>query len=209
MQRNTILRRGPALALVLAWMAAASTLIHSQTETKGPIERITGTTVNVTGAGDPFKIDLLRWSTDAEREQLLASLVKSEKDLASALEKAPTLGYVWTSESAGYSIRYAHHLMTPDGSERMIVATDRPLGSWDPRIWKAPGSSGSTPYPFTVIELRFNRQGTGEGKASVLAKVVPDNAAKTIALDNYAGAPVVLKTVKREGGGGARKAPSK
>ncbi len=207
MHTNTFLRRGPALALVLAWMAGASLVIVAQTETKGPIERFTGTTVNVTGAGDPFKIDLLRWSTDAEREQLLASLVKSDKDLASALEKAPTLGYVWTSESAGYSIRYAHHLTTPDGSERIIIATDRSLGSWDPRIWKAPNPSAATSYPFSVIELRFNRQGIGEGKASVLAKVVPDSAAKTIALDNFAGAPVVLKTVKREGGSTRKTSP--
>lgn len=204
MNTNTILRRGPALALVLAWMAAASALTVAQTQTKGPIERITATTVNVTGAGDPLKIDLLRWSTDAEREQLLSSLVKSDKDLATALEKAPTLGYVWTSESAGYSIRYAHHLTTPDGSERIIIATDRALGSWDPRIWKAPSSTGKTDYPFTVIELRFNRQGIGEGKASVLTKVVADNAAKTIALDNYTAAPIVLKTVKREGNGGKK-----
>jgi hypothetical protein len=197
---NTILRRGPALALVLAWMAAASSLTVAQTQTKGPIERITATSVNVTGAGDPLKIDLLRWSTDAEREQAVASLAKSEKDLASALEKAPTLGYVWTSESAGYSIRFAHRLTSPDGGERIIIATDRPLGSWDPRIWKPTNSAGAPTYPFTVIELRFNRQGTGEGKASVLAKIIADNAAKTIALENYAAAPIVLKGVKRETG---------
>src|SRR2546429_9830975 len=105
MHTNTILRRGPALALVLAWMAGASLAIVAQTETKAPIERFTGTTVNVTGAGDPFKIDLLRWSTDAEREQLLASLVKSDNDLASALEKSPPLGYACASGAARRPIR--------------------------------------------------------------------------------------------------------
>src|SRR3989449_3862536 len=118
MHTNTILRRGPALALVLAWMAGASLVIVAQTETKGPIERITATTVNVTGAGDPLKIDLLRWSTDAEREQLVTSLAKSDKDLPGALAKAPTLGFLWTSESACSFIRFSHHFTSPDGCER-------------------------------------------------------------------------------------------
>jgi len=120
-----------------------------------------------------------------------------EKEFSSVLSKQPTLGYIWTSESAGYSVRYAYQTTTPDGAERVIVATDKPLGSWNPQIWKATGTATANPYEFTVIELRFNRRrGTGEGKSSLFAKVTADKAGKTVALENYTAAKAVLKDVK-------------
>ncbi|PYS46668.1 MAG: hypothetical protein DMG13_29475 [Acidobacteria bacterium] len=194
---SNMIRRGPALAFVLAGIVAVSVLTDAQTKTTGPIEHITATSVNVTGAPDPVKIDLLRWSTDAEREQLLSAFAKSEKELAAALEKAPTLGYVWTSESAGYSLRYAYRVQTPAG-ERLIFATDRRLGSWNPQLWKPVGNAAPSEYPFTLIELRFNRRGEGEGKTSLTAKIAADAQVKTLALDNYTAAPVVMKGAKRE-----------
>ena len=38
----------------------------------------------------------------------------------------------------------------------------------------------------------------GEGKVSLATKVTVDQEAKTIALQNYSAAPVLLKGVKRE-----------
>jgi hypothetical protein len=197
-----MIRSGPALALVLAGIVAASVLTGAQTQTKGPIEHFTAKAVNVTGAGDPVKIDLLRWSTDAEREELVSVLAeKGEKELATALAKVPTLGYLWTSESAGYSLRYAYRLTTPDGSERVIFATDRRLGSWNPQLYRPLNSNQQTEYPFTVVELRLNRKGEGEGKASLTSKITADTQAKTIALDSYNTAPVLFQAVKRESSG--------
>src|SRR3989442_10668214 len=98
MKSNRLLRRGPALALVVAGTLAASVL-RVQAQVKGTVENFTGTGVNVTGAPDAVKIDLLRWSTDAEREQVFNALSeKGEKELLNFLSKGPTLGYVWTSE---------------------------------------------------------------------------------------------------------------
>jgi hypothetical protein len=196
METSRVLRRGPALALVLAGIMAASVLTNAATQTKVSTEHFTGTSVNVTGAGDALQIDLLRWSSDAEREQFIAAAEKGDKELQSMLEKGQTLGYVWTSESAGYSVRYAYRTKMPDGTERMVIATDRALGSWNPQIWKPVGAVKGNEYPFTVLELRITPKG-GEGKASLLAKVIVDKAAKTLALDGYATAPVVLKNVKR------------
>ena len=192
-----IIRRGPALAFALAGIVAASFVGNAQNKTTGPIEHITATSANVTGAPDPVKIDLLRWSTDTERDQFLAAFAKGEKDLAAALDKAPTLGYVWTSESAGYSVRYAHRVQAPDG-ERLIFATDRLLGSWNPQLWKPVGNAAASDYPFTLIELRFNRRGDGEGKTSLTGKIIVDAQAKTLALENYSAATVSIKGAKRD-----------
>jgi len=194
MKSKIVLRRGAALALIVAGILAASVLLAQQT--KEPVQHFTATAINVTGAPDPLKIDLLRWSTDAERDQIVAALDKGDKELASVLSKGQTLGYIWTSESVGYSVRFAHHISNPDGSQRIIVATDKPLGSWNPQIWKAKESGKANAYDFTVIELRIPAKGVGEGKSSLFSKVTADKAAKTLALENYAGATPVLKDVK-------------
>jgi hypothetical protein len=117
--------------------------------------------------------------------------------LAAALQTAKTVGYLWTSESAGYSLRYAYRLPQPDGSERIIFATERRLGAWND-LWKPAGNAAPTNYEFSVIELRIPAKLDGEGKASLTGKVVIDSAAKTIALDGYAGLPVVFKAIKRK-----------
>jgi hypothetical protein len=207
MKSNTTPRRGRAIVLVLIGMVAASSLIFAQsqgtqsktstTPSRGPIASFSGVAANVGAAGDTVRIDLLRWSTDAEREQFLSAMGKGEKELAGMLEKAPTLGYLWTSESAGYSLRYAHRLAMPDGGERLIFVTDRRLGSWNPRLWSPAGSATTTDYPFTLVELRLNRKGEGEGKTSLTAKITVDAQAKTLALENYATAMTLFKSVKR------------
>src|SRR5579885_2073807 len=101
MKSNVFLRRGAALALFVAGICAASFLFGAQEPAKQPIQHFTATAVNVTGAPDPLKIDLLRWSTDAERDQVVSAFDKGEKEFAAAIAKVPTLGYIWTSESAG------------------------------------------------------------------------------------------------------------
>ena len=48
-----------------------------------------------------------------------------------------------------------------------------------------------------MIEIRFNGKGVGEGKTSLTSKVIVDNEAKTVALENYATAAPILRNVKR------------
>jgi hypothetical protein len=164
-------------------------------------EKFAATTINLKpGAGEKLTIHVLHWSTDADRGKLVASFKdKSEDELQSALGLAPTLGYIWTSESLGYSLRYAHKIPGADGSERVLLATDRRLGVWTRgNIWKGL-TPGAPDYPFTLIELHIaKRGGISDGKTSLGAKVAVDEAAKAIVLENYAAAPIQLKDVKRE-----------
>jgi len=222
------------LTLVLSGILAMCIGIMAQTPAKGPVAvRFTATTDNVSGAGDTVKINLLGWSTDADRDQLLAawnltpapaaagargggrgggggggrggrggnaapSVAETpESSLTAALQKTPTVGILWTSETTGYSIHYASRFPQPDGGERIVLATDRRLGGWN-NLWKPAGSATPNEYAFSVIELRLNAKGDGEGKASLTGKVTVDSQAKTIALDGYAALPVVFKGVKRQ-----------
>jgi hypothetical protein len=117
--------------------------------------------------------------------------------LLSALNAAGTAGILWTSESLGYAIRYAYRIPQPGGGERVILATERRLGGWND-LWRP--ASPLTDYEFTVIELRLNAAGKGEGKATLTGKAAVDPEVKTIALENYAGEPVVFKNVALQGG---------
>ena len=116
--------------------------------------------------------------------------------LTAAIGRAPTLGYIWTNDVTGYAIKYAHRLPLPDGGERIILATNRRLGA-HVQGWTLVAAETLTDYEFTLIELRLDSRGLGEGKTSLTTKVVVDDSAKTVALDNYATAPPVLQNVKR------------
>jgi hypothetical protein len=126
-----------------------------------------------------------------------AARVTPESSLLAALEKGPIVGHLWSSEVAGYALRYAARLPEPDGGERIILITDRRLGVYND-LWKPVGPDAATNYPFSVIELRLNSKGEGEGKVSLTGKVTLDSAAKTIALENYDALPVVFRNVNRQ-----------
>jgi hypothetical protein len=88
-------------------------------------------------------------------------------------------------------------LQQPDGSERIIFATDRRLGAWND-LWKPAGAAATpTDYEFSIIELHLTAKGDGEGKTSLTGKVAVDSSAHTLALEGYAGLPIVFKDVKR------------
>jgi hypothetical protein len=237
-------------------------LIAGLAAAQAPIPSFTATTENVADAPDSIRIDLVRWSTDAERDKLVSAWnmtgvagrggsgavgrggagrggrggrggaaaagpapdsdtgddpseapiarpgrgrgggeetppPTAEGTLAAALQQAATVGYLWSSEVAGYAIRYAARLTRPDGVERIILITSRRLGAMND-LWKPVGPGVPSTYAFSVIELRVNAKGEGEGKASLMGKVVPDSAAKVVGLEDYNALPVVLKNVRRK-----------
>jgi hypothetical protein len=94
-------------------------------------------------------------------------------------------------------LRYAYRTKQPDGSERIIFATDRRLGAWN-NLWKPAGNATPTNYDFSIIELRIPAKGDGEAKASLTGKVAIDSTVNSIALADYAALPVVLKEVRRK-----------
>jgi hypothetical protein len=181
-----------ALAFVIAVVSSGFS------QTAGLKARYTSVTANTSSPGDTVRFDVIRWSTDMEREQLFMAMESSgDMGLLGLLQKAPTIGYVWTTETAGYPLRYAYHTTTADGGDRIVLAIDRQLGSFEPQRWKLSGTAARMDYPFTVIELRISKAGLGEGKASLNTRIIADPMAKTIALDNYAATPILFQGVKK------------
>ena len=114
--------------------------------------------------------------------------------LSAAIKAAPTLGYIWTDGVTGYSIKYAWRAPGTEEQERIVLVTDRRLNSHAPD-WAA-ASRAAADAEFTVIEMRIDGQGTGEGKTSLTTKVAIDTDAKTLALEGYAAAPALLKVTR-------------
>jgi hypothetical protein len=182
------------MLLTLAGVAAALTLTSGQSP---KVDSFTAAVVNVDAVEPSFSVDLLRWSTDAQRDQVTAAFAKDEAAFLGVLKSMETVGYLWTGEAVGYPIRYAVRQTTADGAERIILATDRPLGAFLPRPWMARTPAQTQSHPFALIEIRLPKGGAGEGKLSLAAKVTTDATAKTIALDGYDAAPVMLRNVRR------------
>jgi hypothetical protein len=117
--------------------------------------------------------------------------------LTAAIGRAPTVGYIWTTDVTGYSIKYAYHASSPGGGERIVLATDRRLGAYSPAWRLDTPPKAPTDYEFTLVEIHLDAKGNGEGKTSLTTKVVPDNESRTLALDNYPGTPAILEHVTR------------
>jgi len=216
-----IIHTNSAIGILVASMLAASAALSAQTPKPAPAataaptrppapEEYSGTTVNMTpGAGTALSIQVLRWSTDTDREKIMPALTatpatpgaadKGQPDLAKILQETPTVGYIWTGGSLGYSLKYAHRQAMPDGGEQIVVVTERPLGSWERTgPWKASTGGNTSDHPFTVIELRVNKSGEGQGKMSLSTAFAVDDKTKALALVNYASAAILLKDVKHK-----------
>jgi len=198
MSLNKSVRWGFTIAMVVAGVIAASVVAVAQTEN---VERFTATTVNMQPEGEAIRIDVLRWPSQTDRGEVLSHLRGAEQeDADAAREDSPLVGYLWPSSGGlGFALIYAHRFTAQDGGEHITVVTRRPLGppGWAP--WQATGGTRSmTADDFTVVELRLDSSGNGEGKMSLATEVTFDENVNTVSLANYDAAPILLEDLKRQ-----------
>jgi hypothetical protein len=192
----TLWRAGALLALAFASLTAGAAESPPLTQ---PI-KLSATTTNLGRDSDtPIQIDLLRYSSDEEREALVAAVSgKGIETVQAHLAGKPSLGFLWTDSSVGYLIRYAARSPLPGGGERIVIATDRLLGSYGLQPWQPAPPAEATTHPFTVLELHLDSKGKGDGTFSLAARVAVDATTRTLGLEQFATAPRLLKNVKRE-----------
>jgi hypothetical protein len=178
-------------ALVAAGLAAATVVASAQT--LGVPERFTALAVNLSNGGSGMvELVVNRWSSDAEREKLVTTLMeRGPEHLLDVLEDMPRMGYIRLDGGLGYDLHYAHRVEGDDGGHRVVLATNRPIG-----FWEASTRPRSIDYPFTVIELRLNADGEGEGKLSFATKITADAESRVVTLENYDTQPVLLQSVR-------------
>ena len=160
--------------------------------------RMTAFAVNMSNVGragaNTVEFDIDRWSTDAEREQLITAFnEKGPNGLLSSLQRTTRVGYMRLPNTLGYDLHYARKHPGEDGGEQIIILTDRRVGFWEAR-----DQPRTMDYPFTLIEVRVNAKGEGEGKLSVATKITYNKKKNTVELENYASEPVRLQNVRAE-----------
>src|SRR5476651_361691 len=182
-------------ALAAAVSSAALLTFAASAQTMGTPERYTASAMDInTGSAGNIDITVDRWSTDTQRDTLMAVMLqKGPEKLLDALQDMPRMGHFGAPANLSWDIHFARKVALPDGGERVVLITDRRIG-----FWEAANQPRSIDYPFTVIELQLSADGEGTGKMSVATKIVLDKKENMITLENYETQPVHLTNLRRE-----------
>jgi hypothetical protein len=157
-----------------------------------------------TGANQTIQIMINKWSSPSQRTLLIDTFFeKKQEGLLRALEQQPELGrfnfpgYMGPDPNnimrLGTDIRYAMNFPGEDGGRRIVIATPRVIG-----FRETVNQPRTTDYPFTLFEMRFNRDGKGEGRMAYMAKINFDKKKNNIELENYSSEPVRLNNLELE-----------
>jgi hypothetical protein len=185
------IRRLVCIAVLGTTIAAGAAL---RAQTQGDPEEFTAFAVNMgsltgTGATAQLIININRWNTAAERDELFGALKKGQDGLLNQLRRAKSVGTLRTPNSVGYDLRLALDEPGKDGGRRVVVVTDRPVG-----FSEATSRPPSIDYPFTVIDMQIPEKGFGQGTMSIAAKIIP--AGRTVLVENYDTQPVQLNRIE-------------
>jgi hypothetical protein len=185
-----------AVALVLgAAVAVALVVPVSAQDAKPKKYTFSAFAVNLGSGPNAGVVDisLERLSSDEERAALIAAFTEKGQDaLLRALQKVkPRVGYIRTPNSIGYDLQYAYRFVNADGTSRIVIATDRPVSFLEAR-----NQPRTIDYPFTLIEMRLDKDGNGEGRMASAVKISKSKDGKTIELENYGISPVALNQIK-------------
>lgn len=192
-----------SIAAFLALLTVIAPGVTVRTAEAAPIERFTAFAINLgqapTARVQPARagivlINIDRWSTEEERAKLHAALAQGgQQALLEALQHTPSVGTIRTPDKLGWDLHYAHQEPAGDGGRRIYLATVRRIA-----FWEAAYETRSMEYPFTLVELRLDKNGKGEGKMSYATKIVASPDGKHIELEDYSTQPVLLEEVKAQ-----------
>jgi len=171
--------------------------VAAYAQTNGQPERFTANAVSISpeyGTGQRIvEMNIDRWSPNSERERLVTALqAKGSDELLKQLQKNKPVGRIRTPDSLGYDLRYAQQTPLPDGGRMIVIATDRPIG-----FWEATHQPRSIDYPFTVIQMKLDRDGNGSGTLSYATRIVAHEN-NVIELEDFATQPIMLNNIKAE-----------
>jgi len=145
-------------------MAAAVTITSTAvlSETARDVAQYTFAVANapkdVSSSDGRLRLRLLRWSSDDERRQLMAALDEPAK-LLSALPYVGVAGYLQWPGGLEHTVRYARQTARPDGGADIVLVVERPLWLW----WDST-AKWAADQQFTVVHMRVDKDGTGEGR---------------------------------------------
>lgn len=195
-------RTAPLTGTVVAALLWAGTLPARTNQEKLEISAFAVNMGTIaTGSSAVVNITVNAWSTPDERARLITAVHDKGSDaLLKELQKAPAKGRfrIPTARrpdphhlALGLDLRYAWQTPLPEGGRRIVLALDRYIGFQESR-----SNPRSMDYPITLMEIRVDEDGNGEGKMAVATKISFDKEANQLLLENYGSEPVRLNDVK-------------
>ena len=187
------------MRLVIASVLGAALLVPAAAGSQTPQERFTGFAINMNSGPSTATVDVAidRWSTDEERARLLTILVEEKnpyqanEKMLKVLQDMPKTGFIKTANTLAWDLKYARATPLPDGGRRLVLATDRPIG-----FREAIAQPRTTDYPFTIVEIRLNKEDRGEGKILAGTRLLIDKD-KNLVLENYGQQPVRFNQIRK------------
>jgi hypothetical protein len=140
----------------------------------------------------PLDIWITRYTDDAEEEKLMAALDQKGQDgLLEAFRRTPAVGRMRAPGQLATEFHYARQYMGKDGRRRIILATDRAIG-----FIEATNRGRSMEYPFTMLELRVDDSGQGDGQLFLAARFI--RTGNLLVLENFGTQAVVISRVRQQ-----------
>jgi hypothetical protein len=187
-------KRFTVVPVVLGFLVA---LVVPAAEGPKPIVVYTAGVINMlggAGARTTVTIGIYRWSSDAEKIALTDVLkADGNAQMVADMSQLPQVGYIYTQGTLAYALFYARENTLPDGTKQIVLATNRPL------TFGAAVSGGTrNRYDLGVIEMRFDKNGKGEGKIIAQGMASIDKKTGKIEVQNYMGQPSRLLDIQEE-----------
>jgi hypothetical protein len=180
-----------AIMGLLITLAVAS-VASAQNEVEEEFSAILTNISNVGPTGlTPVNIKITRWTGPEANERLLNVLRNEGQDaFLRELQDEKSVGWIATPTSLRYDFFYATQTPLEGGGRRIMLITDRHM-----RIWERMSGSPTRDYPFTVIELKVDKDGNGKGTLAQLVQL--RLSGDILGIENWATAPMQLNEVKK------------
>jgi hypothetical protein len=155
------------------------------------------------GTSAVVEVHVTRWSTEAERQALLTTLIeKGQEEFVKALRKEKEAGWFRSTARAGarsafpsVRLHYAHQY-EEGGKRHMTLVTDRPIGGRE-----AVRDARTLEYDVTTILLEVpaeeGSKEKGKGQFIVGMNLGFDKEKKKLVIESYATEPIRLTEVHR------------
>jgi len=153
-------------------------------------------TADLGGGGNSLRsarvvIEVARCTSDSDRDRLVETLTsEGEEALLEELRVTDAVGTLQFNSRLPWVLRYARAMPQDGGGTRMFLATERPITGL--AIWDDPRS---TDYPFTVIDLLFERDGSVSGSLTLAARMTADEQGRFVNVETFETQPLAVTEV--------------
>jgi hypothetical protein len=200
---TTHLARHLAAVLVASWMIAI-VLVPTATQAKNQ-EILESYTANVMVMDAPgqanssvLTMNIYGWTSDEDRDKVVEAIKEATDDkygrstrgVSTTLRKLGKAGYLFLAGKQGWPIRYARELET-DSGKQIVLALDRPV-----TFSEVYAGSQAQDFDVSLIVLKLDASGNGEGIASVGTELSWDETKDQLEVTNFSSQPVKLTSVR-------------